>query len=115
MGCEQLKRLIELEKENQRFRRAVSDLTLDKLILGEAAKGMPLAGRRMEHSLRRARPQWADALRRINFLKRLRYSVPLSASQNLIKASTRGRSRALSIYLRRPGLDPGPRFDKALD
>ena len=32
-------RLKELEKENQRLRRAVSDLTLDKLILTEAAKG----------------------------------------------------------------------------
>jgi hypothetical protein len=36
---EQLKRLKELEKENQRLRRAVSDLTLDKLILTEAAQG----------------------------------------------------------------------------
>ena len=39
MGREQLKRLKELEKENQRLRRAVSDLTLDKLILTEAAAG----------------------------------------------------------------------------
>lgn len=39
MGADQLKRLKELEKENQRLRRAVSDLTLDKLILQEAAKG----------------------------------------------------------------------------
>ena len=35
----QAKRLKELEKENQRLRRAVSDLTLDKLILTEAARG----------------------------------------------------------------------------
>ena len=39
MGREQLKRLKELEKENQRLRRAISDLTLDKLILTEAAQG----------------------------------------------------------------------------
>lgn len=39
MGRSQLKRLRELEKENQRLRRAVSNLTLDKLILTEAAKG----------------------------------------------------------------------------
>ncbi len=39
MGRSQLKRLKELEKENQRLRRAVSDLTLDKLILTKAAKG----------------------------------------------------------------------------
>ena len=39
MGRSQLKRLMELEKENQRLRWAVSDLTLDKLILTEAARG----------------------------------------------------------------------------
>ena len=39
MQRSQLVRLKELEKENQRLRRAVSDLTLDKLILAEAAKG----------------------------------------------------------------------------
>ena len=39
MGKAQLKRLKELEKENQRLRRAVSDLTLDKLILMEASRG----------------------------------------------------------------------------
>ena len=36
---DQVKRLKELETENNRLRRAVSDLTLDKLILSEAAKG----------------------------------------------------------------------------
>ena len=39
MNRVQLKRLKELEKENQRLRKAVSDLTLDKMILAEAAKG----------------------------------------------------------------------------
>ncbi len=39
LKVEQAKRLKELEKENGRLRRAVADLTLDKLILGEAAKG----------------------------------------------------------------------------
>ncbi len=39
MNRDQLKRLKELEKENARLRRAISDLTLDKLILSEAAKG----------------------------------------------------------------------------
>jgi transposase-like protein len=36
---DQVKRLKELEAENQRLRRAVSDLTLEKLILKEAASG----------------------------------------------------------------------------
>ena len=39
MGVDQLKELKRLQKENERLRRAVSDLTLDKLILAEAAKG----------------------------------------------------------------------------
>ena len=39
MSISDAKRLKELETENSRLRRAVSDLTLDKLILAEAAKG----------------------------------------------------------------------------
>ena len=35
----QVKRLKDLEVDNGRLRRAVSDLTLDKLILQEAARG----------------------------------------------------------------------------
>ena len=39
LKLDQVKRLKELELENVRLRRAVSDLTLDKLILKEAARG----------------------------------------------------------------------------
>ena len=39
LKSDQVKRLKELETENTRLRRAVSDLTLDKLILKEAARG----------------------------------------------------------------------------
>ena len=39
LKTEQVKRLKELETENSRLRKAVSDLTLDKLILAEAARG----------------------------------------------------------------------------
>ena len=39
MSRDQLKRLKELEAENTRLRRAVSDLMLDKMILAEAARG----------------------------------------------------------------------------
>ena len=39
LKLDQVKRLKELENENARLRRAVSDLTLDKMILAEAAKG----------------------------------------------------------------------------
>jgi putative transposase len=39
LKTEQAKRLKELELENSRLRKAVSDLTLDKLILQEAARG----------------------------------------------------------------------------
>ena len=38
LKSDQVKRLKELETENSRLRRAVSDLTLDKLILQEAAR-----------------------------------------------------------------------------
>ena len=39
LKSDQVKRLKDLETENSRLRRAVSDLTLDKLILQEAARG----------------------------------------------------------------------------
>lgn len=39
LKSDQVKRLKELEMENVRLRRAVSDLTLEKLILKEAAPG----------------------------------------------------------------------------
>ena len=39
MGRDQVKELKRLQKENERLRRAVSDLSLDKLILAEAARG----------------------------------------------------------------------------
>jgi transposase-like protein len=39
LKMDQARRMKELEKENARLRRAVSDLTLDKLILQEAARG----------------------------------------------------------------------------
>ena len=39
LKMDQARRMKELEKENTRLRRAVSDLTLDKLILQEAARG----------------------------------------------------------------------------
>ena len=39
LKSDQVKRLKDLETENARLRRAISDLTLDKLILQEAARG----------------------------------------------------------------------------
>ena len=39
MGTAQLKKLKPLQRENERLRRAVPDLTLDKLILTAAASG----------------------------------------------------------------------------
>ncbi len=39
LKSDQVKRLKELEMENARLRQAVSDLTLEKLILKEAASG----------------------------------------------------------------------------
>jgi transposase-like protein len=39
LKSDQVKRLKDLEQENARLRKAVSDLTLEKLILKEAASG----------------------------------------------------------------------------
>ena len=39
MGTDQLKALKKLQKENEQLRRAVADLTLNKQILAEAARG----------------------------------------------------------------------------
>ena len=39
LRSDQVKRMKNLEAENIRLRRAVSDLTLDKMILAEAARG----------------------------------------------------------------------------
>ena len=39
MKLSQAKRLKEIEKENQQLKRAVAELTLDKLILKEASEG----------------------------------------------------------------------------
>ena len=39
LKSDQIKRMKELETENQRLRKASADLTLDKLILQEAARG----------------------------------------------------------------------------
>ena len=49
MGIDQMKELKRLQKENERLRRAVSDLALDRLLLKEAARGnylAPLVARR---------------------------------------------------------------------
>ena len=39
LKVDQVKRLKDLERENTRLKRAVADLTLDKVILKEAAEG----------------------------------------------------------------------------
>ena len=39
LKTDQVRRIKELEKENLQLRRAVSDLTVDKLILQEASRG----------------------------------------------------------------------------
>lgn len=55
---DQVKRLKELEAENLRLRRAISDLTLDKMILAEAARGNFFSIRgSLVNSLRVGRPQ----------------------------------------------------------
>ncbi|WP_310618648.1 IS3 family transposase [Flexibacterium corallicola] len=65
MGTEQLKELKRLQKENERLRRAVSDLTLDKLILTEAAKGKLLSPARRRACINHIRSQVKVSERRV--------------------------------------------------
>ncbi|WP_153768010.1 IS3 family transposase [Labrenzia sp. CE80] len=64
MGTEQLKELKRLQKENERLRRAVSDLTLDKLILSEAAKGKLLSPSRRRACIDHVRSSMSVSERR---------------------------------------------------
>jgi putative transposase len=59
LKSDQIKRMKELETENQRLRKAIADLTLDKLILQEAARGNLLPPRAPAR-LCRAHPVRAD-------------------------------------------------------
>ncbi|MCG7575229.1 IS3 family transposase [Phaeobacter sp. CNT1-3] len=64
MGVDQLKELKRLQKENERLRRAVSDLTLDKLILKEAAPGKLLSPARRRACIDHVRSQFKVSERR---------------------------------------------------
>src|SRR5262245_44083863 len=57
LKTEQVKRLKDLELENSRLRKAVSDLTLDKLILQEAARGNFLSPARRRVCIEQVRAQ----------------------------------------------------------
>jgi hypothetical protein len=82
---DQLKRLNELEEENTRLRRAVSDLTLDKMILprlhGETSKPFPPPAM---HRLCAANPQriGAQGLPHIG-------SASLCAAQGALRSARR--------------------------
>ncbi|MCG7630685.1 IS3 family transposase [Epibacterium sp. MM17-32] len=65
MSRDQLKRLKELETENSRLRRAVSDLTLDKMILAEAAPGKLLSPSRRRQCIDHVRQTLSVSERRV--------------------------------------------------
>ncbi|WP_106610590.1 IS3 family transposase [Shimia abyssi] len=65
MGTDQLKELKRLQKENDRLRRAVSDLTLDKLILSEAAPGKLLSPSRRRACIDHIRNEMRVSERRV--------------------------------------------------
>src|SRR5919199_5285007 len=79
LKSDQVRRMKELETENQRLRKAIADLTLDKLILQEAARGNLLQPRAPAR-LCRALPVRADHLR-TSRLPRAR-SAPLDPAQS---------------------------------
>ena len=59
LKIDQVKRLKELERENTRLKRAVAELTLDKVILKEAAEGNFSAQRADGKQWNTAVPRWA--------------------------------------------------------
>ena len=64
LKTDQVKRLKELEKENERLRKAVSDLTLEKLILQEAIPSSPSAPHsRDDPSFHPGRPPTGKSIR----------------------------------------------------
>ncbi|MDP6876870.1 MAG: IS3 family transposase [Alphaproteobacteria bacterium] len=65
MGTDQVKELKRLQKENDHLRRAVSDLTLEKLILSEAAKGKLLSPARRRACIDHVRGKLHVSERRI--------------------------------------------------
>ncbi|WP_104071637.1 IS3 family transposase [Albidovulum inexpectatum] len=64
MGTDQLRELKRLQKENERLRKAVSDLTLDKQILTEAAKGKLLSPARRRACVNHVRNELGVSERR---------------------------------------------------
>ncbi|NBW94953.1 MAG: IS3 family transposase [Bacteroidetes bacterium] len=64
IGTDHLRELKRLQKENERLRKAVSDLTLDKLILTEAAPGKLLSPARRRACIEHARSTFAISERR---------------------------------------------------
>src|SRR4051812_43558840 len=71
----QVKRLKELEAENARLRRAVSDLTLDKQILAEATRGKLLGPARRRACIEHVR-------RKLSVSERRARAAPLDAAQS---------------------------------
>ncbi|NBT27705.1 MAG: IS3 family transposase, partial [Actinobacteria bacterium] len=65
LKTDQARRMKDLEKENQRLRRAISDLTLDKLILQEAAPGKLLSPARRRRCIDHVRSELSVSERRI--------------------------------------------------
>src|SRR5829696_4697625 len=88
LKSDQVKRLKALETENTRLRRAIADLTLDKLILQEAARGTSKP--RASPGLHRARSPGAGCIR----ASRLRGARPASLDAAQGPAWSRRRGAA---------------------
>src|SRR5215204_7689908 len=98
LKSDQIKRMKELETENQRLRKAIADLTLDKLILQEAARGNLLPPRASAR-LCGAHQVHADHLRAPR-LPGAR-SAPLDTTQSAAGQRGRGSSHGRSDELAR--------------
>src|SRR5664279_1410299 len=65
LKSDQVRKMKELEAENTRLRRAVSDLTLDKMILAEAARGKLLSPARRRACIDHVRSELKLSERRV--------------------------------------------------
>jgi len=81
LKTDQARRMKDLEKENARLRRAISDLTLDKLILQEAAKGT--SEPRTAPALHRPGPGGAGRVRAARMPRA--WPAPVNAAQSAVR------------------------------
>ena len=104
MKTSQAKRLKELEKENQRLKRAVADLTVDNMILKEASKGKLLSPERRRRCVVRVQQRLGVELWGYR-----------AHNSNPCKNTRRYRTKPIERFLRRTRLPGSTPFSPAMN